>query len=114
MLRMGTKWFLSSLSLIRPELHMAEDDAYYEEWDDNALFEVPLEDQDMAWDIDNDDDNDDLPIDHLLNATTESGDQQATSSDANDGQSSQTLRSRLAGPSTNKVCVSYRITYQVV
>lgn len=104
MLRMGSNWFLSSLSPIRPELHMAEDDAYYEDWDDNALFEVPLEDQAMAWDNDNDDD-DDLPIDHLLNTTTESDDQQATNSDANDAQSSQTLRSRLAGPSTNKVCV---------
>ncbi|CDH50289.1 dna-directed polymerase kappa [Lichtheimia corymbifera JMRC:FSU:9682] len=102
MLRMGSNWFLSSLSPIRPELHMAEDDAYYEDWDDNALFEVPLEDQAMAWDNDNDDDDDDLPIDHLLNTTTESDDQQATNSDANDAQSSQTLRSRLAGPSTNK------------
>lgn len=88
---------------------MAEDDDfYYNDWDDNALFQVPLTDQDMAaWDNGNDpnDDDDGMPIDHLLDTTEH--DLQATSADANEGPSSQTLRSRLAGPSTNKVCKLY-------
>lgn len=88
---------------------MSEDDAYYEDWDDNALFEVPLADQDIPWDNDNEDD---MPIDHLLH--TMGQDQQVTSSDPNEGPSSQTLRSRLAGPSTNKVCMSDMTIYQLV
>lgn len=88
---------------------MAEDDAYYEDWDDNALFEVPLADQDIPWDNDNEDD---MPIDHLL--PTMGRDQEVTSSDPNEGPSSQTLRSRLAGPSTNKVCMSDMTIYQLV